>query len=368
MFLQKLKVVALVGMLAAVTLDVSGGLIAQDQPAAEPDAGVLPGSAPRLALEPQKAKADEPSAVVARFVEALRKRPAPLPPAKDELGLYLMDLDKGHAILIAGAVDTERGYCGSPSWSPDGRRIYFDTSPGFGRFSETRLQMYELTERGVTLTSPGLGSCPTASPDGKKLAYRLNPGAAPNVKPGIYITTMDGPDFQRVADNGFPKWSPDGKQLLTISFANPCELSLVTVANGDAVAVQLADHRIYSVPSWVQEGMLTALVRSNKTQKFVVALVDVSDPGKAKVKEALWQRGDGLTVEPLYPVYSPAAGRGAFVGREPKGQALYVLEAGKAPRRLEPKRPLDPKLASLALSPDGKYLLFCGDRAEGDKQ
>jgi hypothetical protein len=66
----------------------------------------------------------------------------------------------------------------------------------------------------------------------------------------------------------------------------------------------------------------------------------------------------------MYPVYSRSQMRGAFVGRDPKGQALYTFEPGKAPRRLEPKRPLDPKIASLALSPDGRYLLFSADRAE----
>jgi hypothetical protein len=52
------------------------------------------------------------------------------------------------------------------------------------------------------------------------------------------------------------------------------------------------------------------------------------------------------------------------VGRDPKGQALYVFEPGKAPRRLEPQRPLDPKIASLALSPDGQYMLFAAERLE----
>ncbi|OWK36100.1 hypothetical protein FRUB_08663 [Fimbriiglobus ruber] len=41
-----------------------------------------------------------------------------------------------------------------------------------------------------------------------------------------------------------------------------------------------------------------------------------------------------------------------------------MFEPGKKPTRLEKKERFDPKIASLALSPDGKYLLFCGDRKE----
>jgi len=66
----------------------------------------------------------------------------------------------------------------------------------------------------------------------------------------------------------------------------------------------------------------------------------------------------------MYPVYSPKLKRGVFVGREERGQALYLFEPGKNPRRLEADGRFDPKLASLSLSPEGKYLLFCGDRKE----
>ena len=110
-------------------------------------------------------------------------------------------------------------------------------------------------------------------------------------------------------------------------------------------------------PKWLQDRLTAIGLRP------INALVDVTNPEEAKVREALWRRGDGLAVEvePMYPVYDPGRKRGAFVGREPRGQALYVLEPGRVPRRLEPGR-FDPKVASLALSPDGRFVVFCADR------
>jgi hypothetical protein len=102
-----------------------------------------------------------------------------------------------------------------------------------------------------------------------------------------------------------------------------------------------------------------AFVRSAKG--FAIALVDVTNPADAKIKDVLWKRGDGTNVEPLYPVYSPERRRGVFVGRDAKGQALYTFEPGKVPLRLEAEG-YDKKISSLALSPDGRYVLFCSDR------
>ena len=82
-----------------------------------------------------------------------------------------------------------------------------------------------------------------------------------------------------------------------------------------------------------------------------------------KTGKVLWKRGDGSNVEPLYPVYSPVTKQCVFVGREKGGQSLYRLGADGRPERLEAEVQRDGKIASLALSPDGRYLLFCSDRA-----
>src|SRR5206468_2062219 len=147
-----------------------------------------------------------------------------------------------------------------------------------------------------------------------------------------------------------------GTHLLTVSFANPCELALLDAATGENRPIRLPGHRIHSVPSWTSAGTIVAVVGSK--QGIAIALIDVTHPDEATIRETLWRRGEGLNVDPTYPAYSPGVGCYLFAGREQKGTALYAFEPGKTPRRLEPQK-YDGKIASLGLSPDGRYLLFC---------
>ncbi len=348
MLYQKLKMVVVTGALV-VALAFGAGLAARDGRIA---------AATATAAAPAKDGGAEVAATVAKFVERLKnQQPPPRKLKKGDLGLFVMDIERGEATLIASEVEENRAYCGSASWSGNGRQIYFDASRGFGNFGDTQLQVLELTDTGTRLSSLGKGNWPAASPDGRLFAYvHQGPGWS------VRVNREDTVVLELFNQGGFLKWSPDSKQLLIVSNSNPCELSVVNIATGSMKPVQLKDHRIYSVPSWVDGQTIVAFVRSPKG--FSVALVDVGKPEEAKVKETLWKRGDGTNIEPMYPVYSLSQKRGAFVGRDPKGQALYSFEPGKAPRRLEPKRPLDPKIASPALSPDGRYLLFSADRVE----
>lgn len=361
-FLTKMTAAAVLAFVIAVLGLGAGVLVWQSQAATVGAISLVGQKADEFGLKQREPVGiGGPSAkVVDRVVEQLKKnRPRQLPQGEDHLGLFLIDVLAGDVTLIVAAADAERTYCGSPCWSNDGRRILFDASPG-RKFDKTRLQMLEVADQGVGLSSSGFGNCPTISPDGKHVAYLLNPGAIAGASSGIYVMKVDGSDSRRLGGYGIPKWSPDGRQLLIISFTSPCNLSLMNVDTAEERPIQIPGHQVYSVPSWSGDGTILAFVRSAKG--FAVALVDVTNPAEAKIKEVLWKRGDGTNVEPMYPVYSASTRRGVFVGREQKGQALYAFEPGKVPRRLEPEG-YDRKISSLALSPDGRYVLFCCDRA-----
>ncbi|WP_143393900.1 PD40 domain-containing protein [Fimbriiglobus ruber] len=309
-----------------------------------------------------QASPEQVAAAVERFAEQIKKNPAPAESGPNVLGLYLADLSTGEVYRIGASADPKLPYCGSPSWLADGTRIYYDATPSPKSWSETRIQSLELSGGKVVRTDLGLGNCPTPSPKGKEYAYLLNPNAVAGVDHNVYVITTTGEITRKFDTFGAPRWSPNGKQLMVTAFATPTNIQIVDLDNGEKLQVELPDHRIYSVPSWAGSDTLVAFVRSAKG--FSVALLDTSKPTGLVVKETLWKRGDGTNVEPMYPVYSQALKRGVFSGREARGQALYVFEPGKKPTRLEKKERFDPKIASLALSPDGKYLLFCGDRKE----
>jgi WD40-like Beta Propeller Repeat len=89
----------------------------------------------------------------------------------------------------------------------------------------------------------------------------------------------------------------------------------------------------------------------------------VRKPAEAKVIEVLWKRSEDLDVTPRWPIYHPETRRCIFIGVEPRKRTLFSFRRGESGRvkRLEP-RGYDDWLGGLSFSPDGRYLLFCGDR------
>ena len=108
--------------------------------------------------------------------------------------------------------------------------------------------------------------------------------------------------------------------MLVTSFSSPARLSLVNMANParpmvDPVLVE--GGKVFSVPRWVGDGaIIVAVVQTWASTD--VALVDVSNPAKATIKQKLFSK-DGRMF-PYYPVYHAATKRCVFAGREHRKQ------------------------------------------------
>src|ERR671935_80336 len=98
------------------------------------------------------------------------------------------------------------------SWSPDARRIVFDSNRAGG---PTKLYVMDADGSHVTqLTSgPGTDETPAWSPDGRRLAFVSDRGGNPE----IWIMNADATDAQQLVEVPgrctSPKWSPDGKWI-----------------------------------------------------------------------------------------------------------------------------------------------------------
>ena len=277
----------------------------------------------------------------------------------DKLAIYVADLKPGKVALVTDEPLQGHSYCGSPNWSPDGKRFLIDATPG-REWSKTRILACDFPlPDPPKFTDLGPGNCPSWSPDGKQIALLLNQNAVPGAQPGIYLMDAEGKNRRRLGGFGVPEWSPDGKQILTISFESPPQLALIDVASGKEQPLPLADYTIQSLPGWAGDSQtLISVVRGDGPS--MLALVDLATPAAARIKEVLWTRGQGTEAEPLYPTISAATKRIAFAGRTPKGTSLLLLESKTSltPKAVEPDR-YDPMIASLAISPDGQQLLFC---------
>ena len=336
--------------LGLVTMLITWG-IARSQEAKAPEVPAVGTPAP--------ADGGKPAPGVGGRVENLVKQPVIQPHGTFRFRLVLMDVAQGTATQIVDEPGQGHTYCGSPWWSKDGKRIVFDATP-MTLWSFSHLMEIELGGGPPKLADLGMGNCPTLSPDGGRIAFLSNEEGRER---GVYVMKANGADRVLLGSYGRPKWSPDGRQILISSFSNPCQISLMDVETTETRPLKLPDHQIFTIPSWADAGTIVAPIGTEAAD--TVALLDVADPGAVKIKSVLWKKGNGPEVTPADVVYHAETRRCVFVGREPKGSALYTVTVGDpAPaRRLEKER-VDKNVGDLAFSPDGRFLLFHSDRGD----
>jgi RNA polymerase sigma factor (sigma-70 family) len=315
------------------------------------------GAQPRAATAAAEQFADvlegQPAQAVARLVEQLKRHPVEPKPAPYRVGLYMMDVSNGKVTLIADQPSPGLTQSGSPVWSHVGRRILYDATPGT-QWSLTRLQSIDLREGQLTVTDLGAGNCPAFSPADDRISFLSNADGAEN---GVWLMNADGSDRRLLGEYGKPFWSPDGRQLMIMAFTFPRRVTLMDANPEKSGVLQIPNNQIHSDPNWAGKETIVAVI--GRTEGDTIALIDVSDPRRAKVKEVLWRRANGPDVVPEYPIYSAATRRCIFVGVEAKGEAIYSVQQSKA----GPAKPLgppgyEPKIIGLAYSPDGRYFLY----------
>ena len=152
------------------------------------------------------------------------------------------------------------------------------------------MKAIELVDGRLAITDLGLGNCPTLSPAGDRIAF-LNNSTVGGAEQGVWIMNADGSRRRLLGEYGRPKWSPDSRQFMIVSFSNPCQVTFMDVRPERSGALTVPGQNIYPLPSWASAGTIAAVMGSDVCD--TIALIDVTNPAEGRVKEILWKRANG---------------------------------------------------------------------------
>ena len=196
--------------------------------------------------------------------------------------IYVMDNDGGNQQKLTNNPNDDR----SPSWSPDGKQIVFQSDRDEG---DHNIEIYVMDADGSNpqnlTNNPTADYNPSWSPDGKRIAFSsVREGHFRNnfgLTEEIYVMDVDGGNEQRLTDNRkndwHPSWSPDGERIAFAAdrkgdFEN-FEIYVMDANGGNQQ--KLTENRVYDwSPSWSPDGERIAFVSYRDNNKAEIYVMD----------------------------------------------------------------------------------------------
>jgi TolB protein len=227
------------------------------------------------------------------------------------------------------------------SWSPDGKRIAFDT--GFVTGYDILVMDADGSNVTPLITGGTVDLVPTWSPDGDRIVFSSGRGGQGLE---VYTARADGTDVVQLTDwdtiriegNDPPKWSPDGSKILFIgqeplsnvrAEANPnggggpgtsWDLYTVPAAGGGLTRLTNTEFKEFT-PEWSPDGSKIAFGDFSESGIMVMS---AGGGGAAKVATMAYALTQGLG-----PVWSPDGERLAYTDQNvvTGGFTSYVMDS-----------------------------------------
>ena len=240
------------------------------------------------------------------------------------------------------------------AWSPDGRRIAFDSD----RDGNTEIYVMNADGSGVTrLTNhDARDSVPAWSPDGRRIAFQSYRDG--NLE--IYLMNADGSGVTRLTDNdaqdGTPAWSPDGRRIAFYSMRDGNTEIYVMNADGSGVTRLTHNGAEDVTPAWSPDGRHIAF-SSEREGNLEIYVMNADGSGVTR----LTHNG----ARDLFPDWSPDGRRIAFHSNRDGNWEIYAINAdGSGVTNLTQN---DARDVIPAWSPDGQHIAFTSMR-DGNRE
>jgi len=210
------------------------------------------------------------------------------------------------------------GYDGSPSFSPDKKKIVFTST----RSGNAQIYLFDLealingnTNPSITkLTSTGMNYYPAWAPDNSKIAF----ASLQNNIFQLYTMNIDGSGVAKLIDlpnSSTPAWSPDSKKIAFVSGVDSNQEIYVVNADGTNL-IRLTNNSVSdNMPSWSPDGQKIAFSTDSPSSSYDICVMNSDGTNVVKLINS-----SGLDE---FPKWSPDGLRIAFRS----GNQVHIMNA-----------------------------------------
>ena len=288
-------------------------------------------------------------------------------PNKMLIHLRRGEFEPGHPIWVIGAdgknlrqLDLPKTMaCGSPDWSPDGKKIACDAWDLARGENYANARITIIPVEGGDIVDLGAGAMPSWSPDGKRIAFcKYDPR-------GVWIMDADGTKQVHFDSEAWgADWSPVGNEVAYTKYSSGG--ANIWVVNPDtkekrSLLKKETYRSVYWNLSWAPDGKSICFLGNRPDGSKEVTRV--SSEGDSKGFKVLFSMKDSPQYTVIRPIVSWAGNPDHILvsmkGPEDQFRQLYLLDAeGKEPPKLFEGQNPNFDNGDMAWSQDGKQVAF----------